>query len=637
MGIARSSRVAVLLLSGALTFALYAVSSKTAQSQTSKQQPAPEQTYAQVVRLSYVEGDVRISRGKISKESSGSDWEAAEAGLPIETGFNLVTGQGGRVEIEFEDASTVYLAENSALSFNDLHTTNGVPYTNLALLTGTATLYILHSPDTFILLTPTSRITPAHLFNSYFRITSYADGNAIAARANMAISLPDLAHTVVDKVGSGTIYYRGSTRIPAPEGADAQSFAAWDQWVDERVTARTAAMNAVMIEAGLTSPVPGLAELNGKGKFFSCEPYGTCWEPNDGAEPDSEASPASGVARGQARESMRPKLQTVALEIPGKHQDQSPAANAAGGAGQAVVPSRPQNPLTPNSFVMLFPCMPNRIAQTQALALANANNTGGPRRIATFGYDEPWDWARCHAGYWIRYRHHRRYTWVVGRKIHHQPPVRWVKYNGKVAFVPRNPKDEPGKPPLNLQHGVFEVKGKNGEPVQLTEYDPRQEIKLLNGTPKEFLKPVYAPLGRAAEPHPEVHSIVAHTLLPAGQHPGELHATELHATLAFDHKSESFLLARQVTNGGKTSTTLQPFAGRNGELQARAVGVDSHGNYNMHASSMGGGGRVGGGGGGAGSSGGGHFSGGGGVASSGGGHSSGGGGGGGASGGGSHK
>jgi hypothetical protein len=243
--------------------------------------------------------------------------------------------------------------------------------------------------------------------------------------------------------------------------------------------------------------------------------------------------------------------------------------------------------------------MPERVA----LALSAASNIGGPRRIDPFGYPQTWDWARCHAGYWIHYRNHRRYTWVVGRKIHHQPPVRWVKYDGKTAFVPRNPKDEPGKPPLNREQGVFVVKGKNGEPVQLAEYDPKQEIKLLDATPKEFLKPVYTPLQRADEPHPEVHTITAHLSLPDGPH-----FEQAHTTLAFDHKSQSFLLARQVTAGGKTTTVLQPFAGHNGALQAHMGGVDSRGNYSMHASG-GGGGHFGGSGGSSG--GGGHFSGGG--------------------------
>src|SRR5579862_7341656 len=41
-------------------------------------------------------------------------------------------------------------------------------------------------------------------------------------------------------------------------------------------------MSAAMKDAGLTSPVPGLAELASEGTFFACAPYGTCWQPTNG-------------------------------------------------------------------------------------------------------------------------------------------------------------------------------------------------------------------------------------------------------------------------------------------------------------------------------------------------------------------
>jgi hypothetical protein len=89
---------------------------------------ASSQTYDQIVRLSLVEGDVRVSRGKDGEHATGGEWGEAVANLPIESGFSLVTGTG-RAEIEFEDASTVYLGDNSVLSFNQLTTTGGVPQT----------------------------------------------------------------------------------------------------------------------------------------------------------------------------------------------------------------------------------------------------------------------------------------------------------------------------------------------------------------------------------------------------------------------------------------------------------------------------------------------------------------------------
>jgi hypothetical protein len=55
--------------------------------------------------------------------------------MPLESGYSLVTGTG-RAEIEFEDASVVYLADNSVLTFNELSATNGVPYTDIVVAVG---------------------------------------------------------------------------------------------------------------------------------------------------------------------------------------------------------------------------------------------------------------------------------------------------------------------------------------------------------------------------------------------------------------------------------------------------------------------------------------------------------------------
>ena len=47
-------------------------------------------TYAEIVRISHVEGDVRIQRGEPNGKPSSAAWEQAVSGLPLETGFSLV-------------------------------------------------------------------------------------------------------------------------------------------------------------------------------------------------------------------------------------------------------------------------------------------------------------------------------------------------------------------------------------------------------------------------------------------------------------------------------------------------------------------------------------------------------------------
>ncbi len=148
-------------------------------------------TYAQIVRLSYVEGDVRIARGEQNEKPAGEPWEEAVTDLPLETGFSLVTGNG-RAEIELEDASTLYLGENSVLTFNDLHTTSGVPYTEVALLSGTVSLAI--KPyiygETFVLRTPTDYFAVTHPHSVFARFNSYIDATTVTSQESEASNFP---------------------------------------------------------------------------------------------------------------------------------------------------------------------------------------------------------------------------------------------------------------------------------------------------------------------------------------------------------------------------------------------------------------------------------------------------------------
>jgi hypothetical protein len=76
--------------------------------------PALADSQARIVRLSDVQGNVQIDK------NTGLGFENAFLNLPITQGTQLKTLTNGRVEIEFEDGSTVRLAPNSSVTFNTL-------------------------------------------------------------------------------------------------------------------------------------------------------------------------------------------------------------------------------------------------------------------------------------------------------------------------------------------------------------------------------------------------------------------------------------------------------------------------------------------------------------------------------------
>ena len=578
--------------------------------------PPSAATYPQIVRIRSLQGDVRVTRGKESEKASGATWEKAVAGLPLATGFSLVTGEG-RAEIEFEDASTVYLAENSALAFNDIHTTAGIPFTSIALLSGTATLHVqpMAANEFFTLLTPMGSVSARYPEDTYVRVSSFMDGTELTFQTDMRILVPGRPPHIVMETKGQTMVDRGNGNVSLAGPKTPDPMTAWDAWVDERVTERMRAEAAMMKASGLTAPIPGLADMEGQGSFFACAPYGTCWEPNEPKDAEQTG--------GEMHE-------THAAAAPGEQRPGSAPAGAAAILNEKI------------ERIDYFPCSPVFVR-----SLVERDRVTGKERVlwtrpeawqaGYFGFNDPYDWAVCHVGFWIF--NHNRYVWVVGHKRHHRPPIRWVKQGRNRAYVPLHPRDVTGKRPENLRHGAFVI-GDKGRSVERMMLNPDREVKVLDTAPKEFAKPHFEALAKADAPRVEVHRLNEPLVAGKGAAP----------VLAFDRKSQSFLLARQVTQGNKTTTEMTPFNGTRGNLQARVEGTDAHGNYSTRSYSGGSGGFSGGGGGGArggsysgsaggGSRGGGSSGGGGGYSVGGGGSHGGGGGGGGGSaggGGGSH-
>jgi len=494
-------------------------------------------SYSQIVRISYVQGDVRISRGKKNEKNTGAGWETAVADLPVESGFNLVTG-AGCAEIEFEDTSTVYIGENSVLAFNDLQTKGSVPYTEIALLSGTATVHArLTTPgEFFVLTTPTNALSLKYPDDSFVRVNSYLDGMTVTPQENMITHLPGDQTVELTKCRMTSYVVNG--QIPLEASVDRGALTEWDNWVANRVAIRTAETAGVMKASGLTTPIPGLAEMAGQGKFFPCEPYGTCWEPNN--LPDQQAGGGPYDAQ-QTGTLVSGPASPLAQQL---QQKGGAAVSAAGGTFERD---------------FYFPCPPTRIR-----SMITRDPVTGRKRVVSSTMavgTEPYDWAVCHAGSWI-YRGHR-YTWVARNRRHHHCPVHWIKAGHTLAYVPIHPDDVLGKPPLNRVHGVFVIRDqKGGAQVEWSRLESGSDVSVLRSTPKEFRTANLMPLTHAAEP-----VLDAHRMGDRG-----LGVKEASIRIAFDHKSQSFLIARQGLDGSRSTAGLQAFNGRMGSIQGHGEG-----------------------------------------------------------------
>lgn len=452
-----------------------------------------------------------------------------------------------------------------------------MPYTEIALLSGTASLHIQPyvADELFILKTPTNSFISRYPYKSYARVGSYMDAMTVTPLEGGVLHLPGVARETIAN-GRTLTYREGRLVDPAGED-DSATFAAWDKWVAERFARRTAAISDVMTASGLPAPIPGMAEMSGRGTFFDCEPYGTCWEPSAAENPQQ----------------------------PGGNPPESQASSAAPAQKPAkAARTGSPAPIQTREYEDNFPCQPASLRYR----VARDSNTGRAQVVDTVIEPNPvpYDWAVCHAGSWTQRNH--RYVWVAGHRRHHLAPIRWVRSGRSVGFVPIHPYDVKGRLPVNRKNEIFAIDNKNGHGIDRTHFDPERPIELLKAPPKEFSKTYFPPLPRAEVPHAEAHQLNQ----PVGGK-GVIARTP-GVPLHFDPKSQSFLMARQTMQGNRTVTVFAPVSNRTGDLQAHAGGGYSGGGGSHGFSGGGSGGSSGGGshssGGGGGSSGGSHGSGG---------------------------
>src|SRR6185437_6635840 len=138
----------------------------------------------------FVQGSVTIN------QPNGGDSVPAQLNLPLLAGVQLVTGNDGQAEVEFEDGSIVRLTPNSTLSLDNLAIdANGNFVTNLSLLRGLAycelratSLYLYSINAGGDILSPVENSTVRINFDEAPAIFSVFDGTVEVDRQGAGIN-----------------------------------------------------------------------------------------------------------------------------------------------------------------------------------------------------------------------------------------------------------------------------------------------------------------------------------------------------------------------------------------------------------------------------------------------------------------
>ena len=560
------------------------------------QTKAKEDGEPQMVWLSYAEGEVKFSPGHKGQARLGKDWIEANRGQVMEDGYTLVT-EKGRTEIEFENGTVVYLAENSALEFDRLWAGATAMETRLNLMVGTAT--VAHpAGDEVQLDTPVMRMRLVEA--QTMRVECALDGVVIEAIEGTQHIFTSAGETTL-KAGESAAYvderliplkgaqmtgvteelnvWAGNT-VRQQEMVERQGRDEWDQWVAERLATRRVLVAEGLKESGMEEAIPGLAEMMASGTFMECAPYGKCWHLND-----------TGTGARTMPTAVTPGLANV-----------TPQA-VSSGHGYGTAGARNGQILV--NRTMMTRC-PMQVWQVTARAQQNGAWTVPVQYGTCFAgswyntYDpclrpvDPWDPTM---GY-VKICQEHQY-WVAGRRFHHHVhhPCHFVKTKNGVGIVPRHPLDARGKPPVNAKSGVLVLTKESGKLVAGVEKTPGGGGVEVSDEPRGLTRGLVANAPRVSAP--VIEAKLAETILPRGVlSAGHAGSTKNVTAIRLDMKSGNFV-GTSGTGSGSHAVSVGHVGG--------GAGGSAHGGSGGGGGGVGGVGGVGGGGhsGGSGASGGG--------------------------------
>ena len=229
-------------------------------------------SHARIVRLSYVEGEVRLD--------NGHGYEAATMNVPLSENNWLQTGTDGWAEVQMEDGGLIRLAPNTVIAFTQLaRSASGSTITTVDLDQGEAEFNVAKRNDSDFQVTVKTN-TIALTRSGSFRVSSTnADPLDVTVwKGEVGISDSENGGEVaVQKNETFVLNPNDPGQYALDKGAEADDLDQWSKQRDDYLSSYAAARQGY---AG--SPYQyGASDLDYYGQYFDAPGYGELWQPNN--------------------------------------------------------------------------------------------------------------------------------------------------------------------------------------------------------------------------------------------------------------------------------------------------------------------------------------------------------------------
>ena len=222
---------------------------------------------SRLLRASLIEGDVTYLRSDLDK------WVDLNINTPILEGDKIWAGRNGRAEIEFEDGSTVRLAQNSVIEFSRLGPYDATRQVEIQLNKGLATFAVTSVAGAFSVATPLFSARVARSADFRVEVDSEGSGRVVVFEGRAEIG-SQAGNLFLDKGETVSFFSSDPSRYYLGTNYEADD---WDRWNSERddLLARARSNPHLPYDSGWNT-----AELDQYGSWYSVPTFGVIWRPH---------------------------------------------------------------------------------------------------------------------------------------------------------------------------------------------------------------------------------------------------------------------------------------------------------------------------------------------------------------------